>query len=505
MSRKKKNAAALILLLLALALLICFYIWYVNRDKKTQKDTDESDSSDSPIELVIMDTELINELHLINENTDIKLVLKEGTWIAQDDPERPINQSNVKSMINIIDQVNALRIINENPDDLSEYGLDKPLVYIQAVQSDGKTLTIKVGSRAVGASGNYALVNEDKTVYLLISTFETGLDYTDAELTDLGEVPDINAEEIYHIEVLKRDGDDFELLYDPDNAVIQTGVGLYSWMILKPYERPYAAEGYKVSELQPTYAAIDFTKCVDYKGSNPAEYGLDDPIASIFVEYYVTITEELEEPETDPETGNEVTTRTYQEPHNIKLYIGNADEEGNYYVRMEGSNPIYTMSKDKVDKMLNTDPFSIISSFISIPNIETVDKVDILIEGQPYTMEIKRETVKNEEGKDETRATYYYNGNEVEEKAFKGVYQVLIAAGFDAEIKKEIAADNIEPYLVITYHFNDESKSSVTTSYLPYDESFYIVDTGDVIRFFADKREIDDIAKSVIEFKGKEY
>jgi hypothetical protein len=81
----------------------------------------------------------------------------------------------------------------------------------------------------------------------------------------------------------------------------------------------------------------------------------------------------------------------------------------------------------------------------------------------------------------------------------------MIGAGYDAEIKKEVSVENVEPFLVITYHLNDKDKTSVTTSYLPYDEIFYIVDTGEVIRFFADKREIDDIAKAVIEFKGKEY
>lgn len=510
--RRKKNAAVLILLLLVLALLTGYYIWYVNRDNRSDKrDASGPDSimegdtkTSSTIELSVMDSEHINSLHLINEDADIKLALKDGIWISENDPERPINQIYVKNMINIIDEVNALRIINESPEDLAEYGLEDPLVYVSAASSDGKTLTLKIGSKAVGVTGNYALVNGDRIVYLVASTIGNGLDYSDADLTEVGEIPGITAEGIYHIEVLKKDGEDFELLYDPDNAVIKSGVGLYSWLILKPYERPYTADGYKVSELQPVYAAIDFLRCVDYKGSDTAGYGLDDPIASVLVEYYETITEELNEPETDPETGEEVTTRSYQEPRNIKLYIGAEDEEGNFYVKTESSDAVYTMAKEKVDKMLQTDPFSIMSPFISIPNIETVKKIDILIDGNAYTMEIKRETIKNEEGEEETKATYYYNGNVAEEEIFKDVYQIMIAAGYDAEIKKEVSVDNIEPFLVITYHLTDAAGGSKTTAYLPYDESFYLIDSGDKIRFFADKREIDDIAEAIIRFEGTE-
>lgn len=513
--REKKNAATLILLLLSLVLLVGFYIWYKGRDtssKGNEKGTGlegELESSDSgaavteKIELSAMDPELISKLHYIHGDADIMLVLMDDLWKSEGEPDRPINQSYVKNMINLIDNVNALRIITETPADLSEYGLSEPYTYIQAEQTDGKTLILSIGDEAPGGEGCYAQINGSDTVYLLDSTYGTGLTYGDSDMTDVEKLPSITADNIYHIEVLKKDGEDFELLYDPENKIDDAGTGIFSWVILKPYEKPYAADGSKVSDLRPKYTGFKFLSCADYSGKDPGRYGLYDPAASILVEYYETRTEKLEKPETDPETGKEITEKTYQDEKSIKLYIGNRDSDGNYYVKKEGSDAVYTMAADKIDTILNTDPFSVMYSFISIPNIENVNKIDIEIEGSPYTMEIKRRTVKDDKGEDKTEATYYYNGKVVDEKAFKGVYQVMIAAGYDAKIPEGVTPSDQKPFLTISYYLKD--KSVEKTSYLPYDESFYFVDNGSTIRFFADRRKIDAVAEAIREFKGREY
>ena len=94
--------------------------------------------------------------------------------------------------------------------------------------------------------------------------------------------------------------------------------------------------------------------------------------------------------------------------------------------------------------------FSILSTFISIYNIETVDRIDIDISGKPYTMEIKREVTTDSEGNEETKASYYYNGKEVEEDTFKDVYQVMIGAKFDTQLKEEVSLKELDPFL--PYH-----------------------------------------------------
>jgi len=497
--RKRKNRITLISLTGILVLMVGFYIWYLNKDKTGKDNVTKEDAS---LILATMDPDLIDTIYFKNENADMTLIRENDTWVSTADKERPIKQNYVQNMINLVDEIKAERIISEKPDDLSQYGLENPFAYIKATQSDGKSVALSLGNKVTGGQGYYAKLDGKDTVFILPSIYGTNLSYSDTNMTQVEQGPTIMTDNIFHIEVLKKDGDDFELLYDPDSLYHVAGTPLLSWAILKPYEEPYSADSTKVSELLSDFNSFYFLSCVDYKAGDLSGYGLDDPAASILVEYYEEREVELDEPETDPDTGEEVTKKTVKEEKSFKLYVGGKDEKGNYYVRKDGDSAVYTMSASDVDSMLNIDVFDIMSTFVNIHFIDTVDRIDIDISGRPYTMEIKREVTTDDEGNEETKATYYYNGKVVEEKEFKEVYQVMIGASYDTRLKEEVSAEGMEPVLTMTYHIN--TGKSYTTRYYQYDESFYLVDNGYPIRFTADKRKIDNIIKAIREFKKPE-
>ena len=498
--RKKRNTFTLVSLFLVMVVLIGVYLWNSNREKSPN--TQESDTKQENITVATIDTEQVKSIHYVGKDADITLVLKDGIWISEKDPERPIHQDRAKNILNLVKEVNARRLVSEKAENLAEYGLDQPKAYLRVTLDDGTTLTLKVGDEANGISGYYGTVNDDDKVYLLNATYGTGLNYSDIEFTEVEEGPDILASNIDYIQVLKRDGEDFELINDKEHRYSRSSE-MYPWIITKPYEEMYPAEAGKVSDLQSSFSNFNFQACVDYSGENLAKYGLDDPAASIYIKYFETHTETLDEPETDPETGEEIKEKTTYTDKEYKIYVGNQEEDGDYYVRKEGTNYVYTMRESLINKMLDIEPFELMRSFVLIPKIDTVEKIDITIDGTSYTMAIKRNTVTNEDGEEEIQETFYYNGSEVEEDIFRDVYQKLISAKFDAKIKEEINAEGIKPYLTITYHLIDDSKSPLTASFLPYNDSFYLIDTENHIRFFADKRQIEGIAKAVMEFKAE--
>ena len=61
------------------------------------------------------------------------------------------------------------------------------------------------------------------------------------------------------------------------------------------------------------YSSFNFSVCIDYNAEDFAQYGLEDPKASIFIEYYEKRNEKLDEPEIDPDTGEEITSRTVKD------------------------------------------------------------------------------------------------------------------------------------------------------------------------------------------------
>lgn len=498
--RKKRNAITLVSLLLALAALIGVYIWYSNKDTDTK---DSVKDNKKTISVAKIDTSKLESLHYKYGDADMTFTLQDEVWKSKEDPDRPINQEYVSGMLDIIDEIIANRVI-ESPDNLTDYGLDQPISYLQAVQTDGTSITLQIGNEISGG-GYYALVNDDNKVYAVASSYGTGLVYSNLDMTAVEKAPVITADKIHHIDISKRDGEEFELKYDLGNKLDNSGSNMFSWIILKPYEEGYTADGTAVSKLQANYTNFRFVNCVDYRGDDLSKYGLEDPQASIYIGYYNQKTETLAEPEKDPNTGEEVTEKTTAEEKEIKIYIGNVDENGRYYVRKEGSNAVYTMESDNVNTMLTIDPFSLVNPYVCIPKIDVVDKIDISIGGENHTMEITRKvTGKDAEGKEEVKTTYLHDGKEVSEGLFKDIYQIMITAKYDAEIKDEIATEGLVPYMTLTYHLNNNDKKEYTSSYLPYNDSFYMVKTDNGTRFFADKRKIEAIAKTILDFKSVE-
>ncbi|NLP35187.1 MAG: DUF4340 domain-containing protein, partial [Clostridiales bacterium] len=338
--RKNRNAFTLVSLSFVMILLVGVYIWNGNREKSSDTKENKTQQEEN-ITVATIDTEQVEMLHYIGKDADIKLVLKDETWISESQPERPINQQRVGNIINLVEKINARRLVSEDATNLSEYGLDNPKAYLQVTLKDDTSLTLKVGDEAKGISGYYGTVNDDNKVYLLNATYGTGLDYSDVEFTAIEDGPDITAANIDHIQVLKRDGEDFELVNDKENKYDRTS-DLYPWVITKPYEETYAADSSKASELQSKFNRFNFQTCVDYSGDNLDQYGLEDPSASIYIQYFETHTETLDEPELDSETGEEVTEKTTYEDKEYKIYVGNQEEDGDYYVRREGSDYVYT-------------------------------------------------------------------------------------------------------------------------------------------------------------------
>lgn len=495
--RKRRNAVTLVSLLLVLVALIAFYFWYMNRD------TDSTEDQDNNISLATLDPEQITSLRYKAKDADLTLIKEGELWKSEEQPDRPINQDHVESIINTVKVVNASRIISETTENLQDYGLDNPVAYVCATQKDGVTLTIQIGNRVSTKDGYYAMVNEDGKIYLLPTSYGSGLQYNDIDMTAVDETISFASEDIYYLKVDNRDGEDYEFVYDTNNSFDKTD-SLYPWLIKQPYDEGYTADTSDLMELFGNYTSFDFGTCVDYSGKEFGKYGLEEPSHTIDIGYYETRTEALPTPEVDENTGEEITQKTYKDEKSLTLYIGNTDGNGNYYVRKEGSNLVQTMKEDTINKMLQVDVFSVINTFVCLPNIDTVDRISADIEGKSYVMEIKRSKDKDEEGKEITKATYYYNGEEVEEDVFKDVYQEVVSAQYDAEMKKDMGIGQGKPYLTISYQLNDENKTIKTASYFLYDDSFYAVDSGHGIRFLADKRKIDDIAAAIINFKTTE-
>lgn len=495
--RKKRNAITLVSLLLALAALIGFYYWYSHRPVK-----DNQQEATNTIALATIDTTQISSMHYVMSDADLTLILQNGTWISKDEPGRPITQGNVTDMLRVIKDIKADRIINDKPDNLADFGLAQPKEELDVTLNDGTVTTIKIGDVAGASLGYYGMVNNDGKVYLLPIEIGTALQYNNTQMTDIQKAPVISETGITSISITNRDGEDFEIKSDASTALDNSGNNLFNWMIPKPYGPGYSADYNQIETILPNYTTFNFIKNADYSGKNFAKYGLDNPAATIDIGFTVTTKEALPTPELDPTTGQTVTEKDINTPSDYKFYVGNKDEDGNYYIRVDGNDSVYTLSADTVDKMLKVDPFSLMNHYVCIPNIQTVDKVVLTTAGTTYTMDIKHDIKANADGTQTDNPTYYFNGKEADSSAFTSLYKTMVSPLYEGELKEDVNTDNLTPFLTISFHIFGDNETTVSASFLPYNDNFFIVKKDDGAHFLVDKRVIEDMAKAVSSFTG---
>lgn len=485
---KKKKKKTLIFLLLAMILLLIGYLVVVQINNKKDAKEEEEDNS---VNILTLEEDSISKIEYSNETGGMTLIKDNDIWYKEDDQSYPINQTKVQNMISSISSISSERLVGNNLDDLSEYGLDKPLIKITVTEEDGNTTVLSIGTKLVTGDGYYFTMNGEGTVYTVDTSIYTSFSVSDTQMIAIEDAPSITSDYITGITINKKDGDDFVLSKETEDT---DSSDTNPWSIVKPYSKTIKADSTSVSDYLSNFTSITFSECVDYNADNLKKYGLKNPAAEITVSYYeessTEDTSEVEDSETTEDTDND-SDSTIRTDYEYKLYIGTQTDDGYYYVKPEDSNRIYLMEQSTVEAMITVNPYDYVSKIINLTNIETLDSMDIVAGGEKYELKIERTTTTNEEDEEEVVSTYYCNGNEVEEDDFKSFYESFLSLSIGGEATKETkdSSDSI----TITLHKNTGDIKESVIQFLPYDDSFYLVNNEGMDNFITEKRPVEDL------------
>ncbi|MDO4291954.1 MAG: DUF4340 domain-containing protein [Eubacteriales bacterium] len=172
---KKQKIQLLVLLIVCLAC-VGGYFFIRSQSFETEEETTEVSVTDFNKDDV---TELI-----VSGDHELHFVLEDGTWTESSLPGESISQESVNLLVSEIDNITTTETVVENPEDLSQYGLAEPFRTIQAVLSDGTTVTIHAGSESTLLSKYYVQVEGDENVYLVSSYIVTDFDKTAEEFVE---------------------------------------------------------------------------------------------------------------------------------------------------------------------------------------------------------------------------------------------------------------------------------------------------------------------------------
>lgn len=298
MDRKKKKT--IILLVMILLLVVANGVASAWNDKSEKKKEKEAEAS----KIYLTDAGDITAYFYSDGNQNMSFTKADDTWEYDEDNEIPVNQDTVQSTADAIRQMEAVREL-ENPDQLSDYGLDKPSYTIQFQDNDGVTTEILIGN---GAGENYyATVGDSGKVYTISSDFQNYLQFDLTNLVQYNTVPSIGSGNLKSVTITENGTD---TVYEDDD---------------------------QVGELAGGFGTLSLTDCVNYHASTEdlAEYGLD---------------------EGQRITAKAVYTDSSDKEQTFTVYLGKTDDAGeNRYIMVEGSDMVYRISETVAQNMISIE------------------------------------------------------------------------------------------------------------------------------------------------------
>lgn len=359
--------------LLGLLVILCFGYTGILLYKQNQEEKKEAQEEANKIYLT--NTEGMKKISYNNRMEELSFIKKEETWYYEADETFPLNQSYLIELEEHLKKYEAERSL-ENGDTMEAYGLEEPSTIVTITDINDVETTIYFGNGT--EEGYYACLENKEKAYVVDSTLYSDLQKGLYDMIVLETFPTLTEENLIEIQRTTEDSiriytkeenniekekdnlgdnskeqsednsekqvtdkvetdnklEDKELdnaeLEDTTLENTQLEEKTYTWKVQENGIEEELEETFSDTILSGVMGLVN-TSCVNYKASAEEldSYGLTSPSLTIRVVY----NEEEKEEE-------------------FTLYIGDIEESGSYYyTKTEGSNAVYFMSSELIDKL----------------------------------------------------------------------------------------------------------------------------------------------------------
>ena len=398
----------------------------------------------------------------------------ESGWSYADDSAFPLDQTVPEDMTAALSAAAATRQI-DTPESLEDYGLDAPVLTITAQDEDGTEYSYAFGHVNELTGEYYLLYNgEEDTVYLVGSDLHDAFNYDLYDMVEMETLPEFGSVTGLSVAqpqgslTLRYEEDGSSLSYDPDNH----------WFLEKG-DSLLALDAGKVSSLTGAITGLYWKSCVTYDVDDQelAAWGLDDNAAVVTTTYTAAIDE-------GEETAEEET---------FVLRLGNTSDEGTYAM-LEGSSMVYLIDSETADSLRYASYSSLRSDSICSMDWDTVDRLDITLDGTTYTISFDV-TETEEDGETVTDTLYTWDGQELDSSAVES----LLSAVNGLTSTGDASGSGGEAQLVsFTFHRNTEDQfAQLTLTLSAWDTGSCLASlTGESSRL-VDRSAVTDLTEQI--------
>ncbi|MGN8895391.1 DUF4340 domain-containing protein [Flavonifractor sp. HCP28S3_F3] len=386
-----KRGSKLLLLCLALAVLAACYFG-------VRQLTAEPDEEEEGIALAAPETP--TQLSWTDDSGTLTLENSgEDGWTYADDTAFPLDQTVPEDMTSALSSASASRQI-DTPESLEDYGLDEPVLTITALDEDGTEYTYAFGDVNELTGEYYLLCNGDEdTVYLVGSELHDAFNLDLYDMVEMEDLPEFGSVTALSVE---QPSGSLSLRYEEDSAGLSYDADKH-WF-LEQGDSLLALDSSKVSSLTSSITGLYWKSCLTYNVDDEelAAWGLDDDSAVIITASYTAAIDEGEE------TAEEET---------FALRLGGTCDDGTYAM-LEGSTMVYLIDTETADSLRYASYSSLRSDSICSMDWDTVDQLDITLDGTTYTISFDVTEVESdsedEDAEVETTTLYTWNGQELD-------------------------------------------------------------------------------------------
>jgi hypothetical protein len=243
---------------------LCAYIYFV-----TWKKTPESANPQEKV-FAGLETDKVDEIKVTSDKGDVTTLKKtNGAWQMVAPVTAAADESEASAIASGLAGLSVVRVVDENPTDLKDYGLAMPRFEVDYKLAGASAYQrVLVGDKSPTGSDLFAKRNEDKRVFLIPSTQENTFNKSTFDLRD---------KVVLKFEREKVDGIDVTA----DGKTLQLAKDNSDWKLTQPLQARAdfgAVEGL-IGRLQTTNM-----KSIVAENATPEEvkkYGLDKPSATV--------------------------------------------------------------------------------------------------------------------------------------------------------------------------------------------------------------------------------
>ena len=460
---KRKKWLMPVICLAILLLLLGAYFVMKNQNSESQRQDEQVDE----VKVTDLEASDIAKVEFELEGEKVSFTKDEHSWTMDGDTEFPLDGTKLTSLVNGFSSLTADRKISDITD-LKEYGLEEPQNYVTLTRNDGSVTTVYVGDKNTTTSNTYVYLNDDKnTVFTVSNDLGSLIPDKKMGMAKGEDFPTITAANITNIDIQKAE----------DKITLDTDSEDGKWYVTEGQSQRYSAGSGSVSTLESAITGLTFTELVDYKGDDMNQYGLQKPSAVIQIQYTETIqSEDSSSDNGDSDAASSSTDSTSESSEettvikDMTLNIGNKNEDGKYYVNLEGSKEVHTVSADSIDNILNKSAMDYWD--MGITTITKDQITGLTVEYQKNEKEIEKISTEttDKDGNTKTEITYQCSGKEVDTTNFDVFYNKM--TNMEAQSKDATLKSGEKPEMLITFHTEKGDKS---ITYTLYDENFYLV------------------------------